>query len=472
MNHKRFDCFIACAGLLLLATPAFALKLEDFKLEQVVINENYPAIHVKYDRVADNWTQVTNDDVRIVVKYKLTVKATYALAPSSNISLHLDNLDKQVPLLSSNNSYSELHLDNVEFKRPGNQWNAIKAAALDTCQTIRGNGGKPSKEHRIPKAFEVSAYAEAYTTATWFTEGTASAHRMVRVDMVCDLDPDWHQPIKPVSDSLAIDRGPFKPKTIELFLTTYQNQVTHPNPATTCKKLEVKVRVEANKTGVFSYKLWRQPGEPVTKMHTISMREDGPYKGRFVLEDTFWLTFDKTTYIQFMAEIGGTPVGISTPWKDINIICSSGGGFAGEEPPGADNSAGGAIAPFKVIDSNIILQKVSGPACPAHVTATVTYRTNKPGSFEHYVGCSNGFSNRGTINVTQQTGPSVYGITRKFDLTLAQAAELTCSARAVQFPAELSIKKLAVQCGAKPARMAAPTAPPPPPPPPKRMKTQ
>ena len=473
MKYQISRWLILCAGLLTFAPPALALKLEGFNIKQKVLQNEYPAIHVKFDRVADNWTVVTNDDVRVVVDYEIEVKSTYALAPGSKISLSLDNMHAEVPLQSTNSNYGETHSGDVALRRDGSALDEIKAAALATCQTIRGNGGKPSKEHRIPKMFELSAYAEAYSTAPWFTEETAHDTTLARIDLVCDLDPDWHEPIKPVGDGFAADVGNFRPRTIELFLTTYLNQVTHPTPGTTCKKLEVKVRIEANKIGPVTYKLWRQPGEAISKSHLITFQEDGPFKGRFIAEDTYWITFDKTTYIQFMAEIGGTPVGISTPWKDISIVCGSGGGggLTGEAPPGADNSAGGLIAPFKVIDANIILRKVSGAACPAHVTATVTYRTNKPGSFQHYVGCTNGFSNGGTIQVTQQTGPSVYGTTRVFNLTLAQPAELTCSARGVEFPTELSIKKLTVQCGGTtPSRKATPTAPPPPPPPPARIK--
>jgi hypothetical protein len=473
MKYQIDRLLILCGVLLTLAPQAQALKLEGFNIKQRVLQNQYPAIHVKFDRAADNWTVVTKDDVRVLVEYEIEVKATYALAPGSKVSINLDNMDAEEPLQSTNNHYGETHWGSVELRRDGSALNEIKAAALDTCQKIRGNGGKPSKEYRVPKTFQVSGYAEASTTATWYTEGEAHDTALARIDVVCDLDPDWHEPIEPVGDGFSADLGKFRPRTIELFLTTYQNQVTHPTPGTTCKKLEVKVRIEANKEGPLTYKLWRQPGEAVSKMKMITLQQNGPFKGRFIAEDTYWITFDKTTYIQFMAEVGGTPVGISTPWKDINIICGGNGtgGLTGEAPPGADNSAGGLIAPFKVIDANIILRKISGAACPAHVTATVTYRTNKPGSFEHYVGCSNGFSNGGTMQVTQQTGASVYGITRVFNLTLSQPAELICSARGVEFASELAIKKLLVQCGGTtPSRKAAPAVPPPPPPPPKRIK--
>jgi hypothetical protein len=226
----------------------------------------------------------------------------------------------------------------VEFRRAGSGLVEIRAAALTTCQTIRGNGGKPSKEHRIPKMFKATAMAEAYTTATWFTEESSTDTTLVRVDVVCDLDPDWHQPIKPATD-VAVESSPFRPSSIEVFLTTYQNQVTHPNPGTSCKKLHVKVRIEANKIGSVTYKLWRQPGEARSRTKMVMFRDSGPFKGRFIAEDVFIETFDRSTYVQYMAEIGGTPVGISTQWKDINILCTSGGGGgligggSGDEPP-------------------------------------------------------------------------------------------------------------------------------------------
>jgi len=335
--------WMAGACLLVAALPAHALKLEGFTIKQVVIGNDYPAIHVKFDRAADNWLVVTNDLVKVQVKYEITVKAAYALRPDSTVTVDLDGMVKEVPLLSNSSGYGEFHTGTVTFSRAGNALKEIRAAALATCQLIRGNGGLPSKEHRIPKTFVSTAIADTSTTAPAFTEATASANTIVRVDLVCDRDPDWHQPIEPPGLGVATERTSFRPISIEVFLTTFQNQVTHPTPGTSCKKLQVKVRIETSKVGQLSYKLWRQPGEARARTKFVDFHDSGPFKGRFVLEEVFVDTFDATTYVQYMAETAANPFGVSTQWKDIHIQCTGpgGGGFTG------GGSSGGSEPPAK-----------------------------------------------------------------------------------------------------------------------------
>jgi hypothetical protein len=348
-RHSGSTCLILIAygaGLLGFARPAQALKLENFRLEQVVLGNQWPEIHVNFDRAADDWTQVTGDDVVVNLDFRIDVKASYALAPGSELSVSVDNMNKDVPLQSSNNHYNETHSGRIVLRRSGNALNDIKSLALTTCHTIRGNGGKPSKEHRIAKRFEASAWASTSTTAPVFTEENANKKAAVDVIIVCNKDPGWHGPIVPDSLDLDSARGRFKPSSIQVFLTTYQNQVSHPSPGVSCKKLEVKVRIEANKVGSVTYKLWRQPGEPRTRAHTVTFHDSGPFKGRFIAEDVFVETFEKTTYVQYMAEIGGSPFGVSTQWKDINIICTSGGGGGlkgGSPPGGGDQASNGAF---------------------------------------------------------------------------------------------------------------------------------
>src|SRR4051812_23201466 len=119
MKRQISRWLILCAALLTLAPPAMALKLEGFKIKQIALQNEYPAIHVKFDRAADNWTVVTNDDVRVVLDYEIEVKAAYALAPSSKISFSLDNMHAEEPLLSTNNHYSETHSGYVTLRRDG-----------------------------------------------------------------------------------------------------------------------------------------------------------------------------------------------------------------------------------------------------------------------------------------------------------------------------------------------------------------
>ncbi|HEU4780229.1 MAG TPA: hypothetical protein VFS58_10145 [Steroidobacteraceae bacterium] len=336
MNKMRISTVhILLLGVLVagLAPTAHALKLEGFKLSQPQDGIPLPEVRVNFDRTADTWNQVTGDDVVVKVDYEIEVKSVYALAAGSKISMSLDNMHGQVQLQSTNNHYGEVHSGTITLRRSGNATNEIKAAALSHCQSIRKKHGKPSKEHRIGKRFWLSARANASNVGPLYSGDSATRQLGIDIILICNEDPGWQDPSQVLPSGIAIDRGPFKPEKLELFLTTYPNQVTHPAPGASCKKLYVKVRIEANREGVASYKLWRKPGETRSGMPMTKFHNSGPFKGRFIAEDVFVDTFDSTTYVQYMAEMGGT-FGLSTPWKDIHIVCSSSGGLSGAAPPG------------------------------------------------------------------------------------------------------------------------------------------
>jgi hypothetical protein len=331
----------AGAFLLVLPRPALALELENLVVHAAYPGGDRPEIHVAFDREADTWNQVTNHQVEIHVDYEITVKSAYALAPGSRVAVHVDNLSGESPLVSANSNYSELHMGRITLRRAGNALDEIKSAALATCQLIRTNRGKPSKEHRTQKIFLMSASARAQNTGPFFTDESLTHPKPrpgVSVTIVCLSDPGWHEPFQPESPALGVDQGTFKPSKIEVFLTTFQNQVTHPTPGASCKKLQVKVRIEANREGVANYKLWRTPGEERTGMPMTKFQKSGPLKGRFIAEDVYVDTFDSTTHVQYMAEMGGT-FGVSTPWKDIHIVCSSAGGLSVAPPGGGPDRA-------------------------------------------------------------------------------------------------------------------------------------
>jgi hypothetical protein len=441
-----------------LAPRAHALKLEKFDIQQEVSNNQYPAIHVKFDRAADNWTLVTNDMVDVRISYSVEVKAAYALA-NSEIGISLDGMDAEEPLSSTNNHHSETHSGTLRLRKPGNQLDEIKQTALDICQTIRGNGGKPNKEHRIDRYFRASGHIEAYTTATWFTEATASANKLVRVDVVCDEDPTWHGPIQPSGIGLATGDRDFKVIKLDLFLTTFENQYTTPSPGLRCKKLQVKVRIETSKAGQLSYKIWRQPGEAINRIKFIEHQASGPFKGRFVYEETFVDTFSKSTYQQYMVETPGSPVGVSTPWKEKHILCTAPGEGGLTVGPGPGGNPADELPKFSVIDANVLMQRLPGNACPAKVRVTATYRTNMPGSFEHHLGCTNGASRSGTLEAKDPISATNYGAKQEMIVDVPQTGELTCSARPIQFGHELALKKLLVQCAGPPPGFRTPVKP-------------
>jgi hypothetical protein len=153
---------------------------------------------------------------------------------------------------------------------------------------------------------------------------------------------------------------------------------------------------------------------------------------------------------------------MSTPWKEIQILCTGPGtgGLAGTQQPGPGNE----LPTFTVIDSNVILQRLPGNRCPARVKVIASYRTNMQGSFEHFVGCSNGVNHQGMLAARDPISDTNFGVRREYIVEMAQSGELTCSARAIEFPKELALRKLAVRCdGAPQTTLQAPRANPPPP---------
>jgi len=453
----------ASALLLACVAPAQALDLKRLDIDQVISNNEYPAIRVKFNREADNWTDVSTQQVDVRIRWELEVVAVYALRPPSKVSIHMDTMFAEQLLSSTNNNLTELHLGEVRLRRAGNDLVEIKAKALEICNLIRVNRGKPNKEHRIVRLFKASAFASAFTTAPVFTEEMASKEKLIRVDVICEEDPGWREPREPATTNLSADLGDFRVIKAELFLTTFQNQFTQASPGIQCKKLQVKIRIETNKPGFMSYTLWRQPGEKETGSSYFERLTDGPFKGRSVLERTFWVTFDKTTYVNYMLEAGGFPRGKSTPWKDIQISCTGvgGGGLAAAPVPGS-GSAADELPSFAVIDSNVQLHRLPGNQCPARVKVIASYRTNIKGSFEHFVGCSNGVNHKGMLAAHDAISSTNFGVRREYIVEMAQSGELICSARAVQFPKQLALRKLAVQClGEAQDKLRAPTTPPP-----------
>lgn len=435
------------ASLISLNAPAHALKVEDFKIEATGDRQ---AIHVRFDRQADNWNAVTGNHVSFRITYSLVVKAAYALQAGSTISMHIEDSSKlsaKMPLQSQHHHYSENHSGAFYLNANTGELGDLKNRAITTCRTVRSNGGKPNKEHRIQHMVKATSYVDLTTTAPTFTEAMESAHTLVPIDIVCDPDPGWHEPY-PAGDGFAgPDKGHFKVQSVQLFLTTFENQVSHPTPGTQCKKVQVKVRIETNMVGPVTYKLWRQPGNDETKSHLVQFHKDGPFKGRFIVEDTYVDTFDKTTYAQYMAEVTNVPFGVSTQWKPISINCTGpgGGGLTTGLPQG-----GGDIVPgFKVTSAKLKIIDVDTRTCPTKAFVTASYTTNKPGRFRYFIGTSANKNESGEL-VSKKSG-AAYTAQEVLTVDITKSGKLIAHTRAVDFPSAHAFTSKAYNCeGIKP----------------------
>lgn len=426
-------------SLLLGAAPASALDYEDYWVKQKGLEQKHPQVRVSFDLQKDTWNLVTADEAEFEFEWHVKLQKTHALAPDAYFRMTVDNATWQTPL-RSDVSFTEQFGDTFTVKKRGDQLDKIKEYALYVCGEIRNNGGKPNKDHVITHYIQGYGHLDASTVAiAGFNYIEKDYPVWVTYDVVCMANPKWHEPIQPTDKNFTVDKGDFKVRSIDLFLATFQGQETNPNPGTSCKKLKVTVRIETNKVGNVTYKLWRQPGEAVEKSHIVTMKKEGQYKGRFIVEDSFVDTFDKTTYIQYMAQVTNLTFGPSTQWKPITIQCN--GGFTTGQP-----QSGGDIVPsFKVTSTDLKIIGLEGKGCPTKAFVTATFIANKPGTFKYFIGTSLNKTKSGQLEA-KKVG-NVYRAQETLTVDITKSGKLTAHARPVDFPAASAFTSKAYNCG-------------------------
>ncbi|HKP22485.1 MAG TPA: hypothetical protein VJV39_01365 [Dongiaceae bacterium] len=439
---RNFSTLILSAalgcGVLVGAAPARALDYEDFWVKQRGLEAKHPQIRVAFDLQKDTWSTVTNDEVVFEFEWHVKLQKSYALAPGSTFAMTIDNASWEKPLQSSDLG-TETFGDIFKVKKQGSKLGKLKDYALYVCGEIRNNHGKPNKDHVLTKYIQGTGWLDVSTIAPGYNVLEKDIPVWVTYDIVCMANPKWHEPIQPKENNLAVDKGDFKVQSIDVFLTTFQGQETSPTPGTSCKKLKVTVRIETNKAGIVAYKLWRQPGEAVEKSHMATMKKDGQFKGRFIVEDTFVDTFDKTTYIQYMAEVTNLKFGPSTQWKPITIQCN--GGFTTGQPQGG---AGDLIPSFKVTKTDLKIISLEGKGCPTKAFVTATFIANKPGTFKYFIGTSLNKNKSGQLEA-KKVG-NVYRAQETLTVDITKSGKLTAHARPVDFPAAGTATSKAYNC--------------------------
>lgn len=425
-------------GPLFGVAPASALDIKDFDFDPM---GKRPEIHVIFDLQADNWNAVTSDIVSFGTYYSFTVYKAYALDPDSHITVGLEHLS-WVHEFQSTKSGNEVFEGQIDLKKSADKLTDLKNLAINACRAYRAQGGTPAKDHVIQRTVEAKAYLDLMTIAPVFNEALADRTIDVPYDIVCDANPKWHKPIKPAEDFTA-NKGDFKIQSIDLFLTTFHGQESNPNPGTSCKKLKVTVRIETNKVGGVQYKVWRQPGEAVTKSQVAKFQTEGQFKGRFIVEDTFIETFDKTTYVQYMAEVTSTTFGPSTQWKPITIQCNA--GFTTGQPQGD----GDIVPSFQVTSTDLKIISLAGNGCPTKAFVTATFTANKPGTFNYFIGTSLNKNKSGQLEA-KKVG-NAYRAQETLTVDITKSGKLTAHARPVDFPAASAFTSKAYNCaGMKP----------------------
>ena len=415
-------------GLVIGAAPASALKIENLSVSQDHGDPDQPEIHVKFDPQADDWTIVTSDSVKFKFGFWMVVKSAYAIDNQSGVKFHLDNFPMayvQVHSTDPSLQFGEPISGSADMVKPGNKTNELKKNALEVCKKIRSNGGKPNKDHVIQRNIKGSAVVLVGTLSPIAQQERKVLDLWASYRIVCEHHPGWTKPTS-VAGLTAGQKGKLKVQSVDLFLATFQGQETDPNPGTSCKKLKVTVRIETNQAGPVSYTLWRQPGEAVTRQKMSEFQTNGQFKGRYIVEDVFVHTFDKTTYVQYMAEVAGSPFGPSTQWKPITIHC--GGGLTTGQQQG-----GGDIVPsFKVTKTELKIISIAGTGCPTKAFVTATFFANKPGTFKYLIGTSFGPNQHG-IAQAKKVG-NVYRVQETLTVDVTKSGTLRAHAIANDFP--------------------------------------
>ncbi len=186
---------------------------------------------------------------------------------------------------------------------------------------------------------------------------------------------------------VAFDHGEFKVKDIKLFLSTYSNAVTKPNPATTCKKGQIKVRLTASKAGNAKFNLWTKIGNGAMTSKVIDAWAFHDGNGGFEAEHVEWVSVNKTTFMQAKAEEMVSAFGKSTPWKDITLQCKS-GGFA------TDTSDYKATA-------SLLISDTGGNRCPRPGQVGFTFKANYSFPIKYRLTCNNGIDQTGSLQPTK-----------------------------------------------------------------------
>ena len=187
---------------------------------------------------------------------------------------------------------------------------------------------------------------------------------------------DMTVPVNCVGVKRALDRPPTRDQIavedIKLFLTTYGNSgSSRPAMGAQCKQLKVTTRVRTDKAGPVNVKLWRKVGGDATTHETKRLEAKALGGGGFGADWDKWESFNRTTYVQYMAEVLGGTFAPSTPWKDITIHCGGNLTDAPKPDQGASPADPGGKRPTVIV--------TTVPTAPLpHKTAPLPPKDSRP----------------------------------------------------------------------------------------------
>jgi hypothetical protein len=203
----------------------------------------------------------------------------------------------------------------------------------------------------------------------------------------------------------------FKIKDIKLFLSTYSNAITKPNPATTCKKGQIKVRLTASKAGNAKFKLWTKVGNGAMTSKVIDAWAFFNGNSGYEAEYVEWVSVNETTFMQAKAEelVSASPFGKSTPWKDITLPCKDvGGGGLATDTSTQDEP----LAPPAKYDGELTIADAANAKrnrCPRQGQVVFKINSSSSAPVSYRLDSSDGQSWTGTLQMLPSPfGPAKY----------------------------------------------------------------
>jgi len=231
------------------------------------------------------------------------------------------------------------------------------------------------------------------------------------------------------ADGLKTEEGEFKNTAIDLFLTTFANETTQPNPATTCKKGRILVRSTTSKAGPAKFKLWTRVGNGPMTSKVVDAWSSFDGNSKYVAEHAEWVSVSESTQVQAMAEDMVNSVGQTTQWKDIMLQCTGpgGGGKGGGLTVGIDEP----MLPDLKVTGDFSYVDVGSPKCSRTGKALISFTSNRSDNIHYSLDCTNGQHLSGYVKPVQATGKG-YVATAMQSFQIDTTTVYSCALKTVQ----------------------------------------
>lgn len=434
---------ILCPGL----ANAAEVKLKEFSFE---IDSNDPLNVIKVtSSEGTSWDTIEEGSVSVDVKVKLDTRYPGAVVDAGLMIGNCDNAECNVQPRIGYWSWNrrDYNIDEfIVFSTDKFRTNTLGLASagneiLTGCNFLSA-AGNTSEAHSFNHTVNFTFTADTTTDHGNLDPREAQAgsydelfNQSINADTNRKDDTEFHiiceqftPPEEPQETEGSENQlNPFEANNVKLFLATVNGANTNgSNPANNCPALKITTRVETNQRGSVDVKLWRASGGGITsEIQNLQSHFDADKNG-FFAEVEKWERFNKTTPVQYRAEVLGSTFAPQTQWKDITVYCTGAGGGGLATPdsdtfpdlptdPDRDVSGSGDLAEPQLPDPDgpkpswageLIIADSAGndKTCPRAAQLFLNVERDEPGDFDYRISCSDGKLYQGTATAFNQGG--------------------------------------------------------------------